>query len=83
MRLDKEPASDQTLDTLGTYCPIPVIRTARAMDEMNHGQVLELLSDDRGVLVDIPDWCTGHGHEFLGYVCVEHSYRLYLRKVVR
>ncbi len=72
---------DRTLDTLGTYCPIPVLRTARMLAQMNGGQILELLSDDRGVLADIPDWCRGHGHEYLG--CREEArlYRLYIRKV--
>jgi len=71
---------DKTLDTLGTYCPIPVLRTARALAAMNQGQILELLADDRGVLADIPDWCLGHGHHFLGYEEEGRHYRLYIRK---
>jgi TusA-related sulfurtransferase len=79
--LDTPPRADQTLDTLGSYCPIPVIRTARAIEKMQCGQVLELLSDDRGVLGDIPDWCRSHGHQYLGRVDEARHYRLYLRKV--
>ncbi len=79
--LERPPAAHRTLDTLGSYCPIPVIRTARAVGEMQSGQVLELLSDDRGVLGDIPDWCRAHGHEYLGRIEILRHYRLYLRKV--
>jgi len=71
----------RTLDTLGTYCPIPVLRTARILTGMKGGQILELLSDDRGVLTDIPDWCRGHGHEYLGCREEARHYRLYIRKV--
>ena len=76
-----EHRADRTLDTLGTYCPIPVLRTASTLAEMNDGQVLELLSDDRGVLADIPDWCRGHGHEYLGCREENRLYRLFIRKV--
>jgi len=48
---------------------------------MKGGQILELLSDDRGVLTDIPDWCRGHGHEYLGCREEARHYRLYIRKV--
>jgi len=51
------------------------------LGEMSGGQILELLSDDRGVLVDIPDWCRGHGHEYLGCREEARHYRLYIRKL--
>lgn len=71
---------DRILDTLGTYCPIPVLRTARILAEMKSGEILELLSDDRGVLTDIPDWCHGHGHQYLGCREEARAYRLSIRK---
>lgn len=71
---------DRMLDTVGTYCPVPVIRTARAIAEMRSGEILELIADDRGVLADIPDWCAGHGHAFLGQRTEGTVYHLYLQK---
>lgn len=76
----ESPVPDRVLDTLGFYCPIPVIRTGRLMAEMHPGEILELQSDDRGVLVDLPDWCTGHGHEYLGHQTRGRVYHLYVRK---
>ncbi len=74
------PAPHRVLDVLGYFCPIPVIRTSRAVGEMAPGQVLEILSDDRGVLADIPDWCAAHGHHYLGHRAEGRAYRLLVRK---
>jgi cysteine desulfurase len=54
------------LDTLGTACPIPVIRLAKAVEHATTGALIEVLSDDEGAKVDIPVWCRMKRHEFLG-----------------
>jgi TusA-related sulfurtransferase len=71
---------NRLLDTVGYYCPIPVIRASRAVDEMKPGEILEIVSDDRGVLVDLPDWCASHGHEYLECRDEDGEYHLFLRK---
>ena len=75
---DRRP--DRIVDAVGLLCPLPVIRTGKAVAEMRVGEVLELIADDRGVLADIPDWCTGHGHSYLGNHTEGRVYHLYLRK---
>lgn len=75
---DLEP--DRTVDTLGLYCPVPIIRTADAIGKMGPGEVLEVLSDDRVVLIDMPAWCTSTRHEYLGFREDGPGWRLYVRK---
>jgi TusA-related sulfurtransferase len=70
----------QVLDVLGYFCPIPVIRASRAVSRLRVGEVLELISDDRGVLADIPDWCVGHGHTYLGHRVAGRTYHLFIQK---
>ena len=60
--------ADRVLDTRGSFCPVPVIETAKAMDSLAPGEVLEVLSDDIGVKLDIPAWCQGQGQRLLGMV---------------
>ena len=69
--LDKETTDnecnvnvDSTLDTVGLLCPAPIIKTAEKMNELEAGQVLEVLSDDPGVELDMPAWCSGTGTSF-------------------
>ncbi len=56
---------DQTLDTLGLFCPIPVILTAKRIKQMRVEQVLEVLSDDEGMKKDMPAWCKNSGNELV------------------
>ena len=72
--------ADDTLDCLGLYCPMPIVQTAERIKKLNPGQVLEILSDDRGIENDIPAWCKATGHEFVGIEKDEDAYRVYVRR---
>jgi tRNA 2-thiouridine synthesizing protein A len=60
------PEPDARLDCRGLYCPEPVIRTTERVREMAPGEVLEVVGTDPGLAIDIPAYCIGHGHKFLG-----------------
>ena len=70
-----------TLDTVGMFCPIPVYLTSKKMKELQRGQVLEVLSDDEGILSDMPAWCKATGNEVLESNQSEGFYRFYIRKL--
>ncbi|HYV18369.1 MAG TPA: sulfurtransferase TusA family protein [Verrucomicrobiae bacterium] len=74
---------DRVLDTVGLYCPIPIVRTGEAIRGMERGQRLEILSDDRVILIDLPAWCRAHGHEYEGASEEEGVWRLRVRKAGR
>ena len=46
----------QTLDVKGAACPIPVVKTAKAMKLMSSGDMLEILATDPGVEPDMKAW---------------------------
>ena len=46
--------ADLTLNTLGKKCPMPVLMTKKELKKMSSGQTLELITDDRGALKDVP-----------------------------
>ena len=56
---------DQTLDTKGMNCPMPVLKTKKALDSIEPGQVLEVLTTDPGSKSDIPALLDRLGHELL------------------
>lgn len=58
--------AEKTVDCLGMYCPMPVVKTAKAIKEVPVGSVLEVIADDQGFLEDLPAWCKMTGNEFLG-----------------
>lgn len=48
-----------TLDVKGASCPMPVVKTKQAVDELGPGEVLEVLSTDAGSVSDIDGWASG------------------------
>ena len=56
---------DQELDARGLLCPMPVVKTAKAMKELEPGQVLKVTATDRGSVTDMPAWAETTGNELL------------------
>ena len=50
------------LDTRGTFCPLPIIKTSKAIANLHRGGLLEVISDDPAIEQDLPAWCRSHGH---------------------
>ncbi len=73
--------ADAILDTLGLYCPMPIVKTAEMIKDLKIGQVLEVISDDEGIKEDMPAWCKRTGNEFLRIEEGEGEYRVYVRKL--
>lgn len=60
-----EVAVDKVLDCTGMMCPLPVIKTSRAIKEVEVGQVLEMIATDPGAVPDMEAWSRQTGHEML------------------
>lgn len=43
--------SDKVLDAKGLACPMPIVRTKKAMNELESGQILEVHATDKGAKV--------------------------------
>jgi tRNA 2-thiouridine synthesizing protein A len=56
-----------TLDTRGLRCPLPVRRARERLKSLPAGAVLEILSDDPLVVLDMPAFCAQEGHAYLGH----------------
>ena len=72
--------ADDVLDTVGLYCPVPIIKTAERIRKMETGRILKVVSDDRVILIDMPAWCRSTGHEYLGHTQQGTEYGLFVRK---
>lgn len=55
----------QTLDVKGAACPIPVIKTAKAMKAMSASDMLEIFATDPGVEPDMKAWTKQTGNELV------------------
>ncbi|MGE7766946.1 sulfurtransferase TusA family protein [Peribacillus sp. NPDC096540] len=55
--------SDKMLDAKGLACPMPIVRTKKAMNDLQSGQVLEIHVTDKGAKADLTAWSKSGGHE--------------------
>ncbi|GAA0532211.1 sulfurtransferase TusA family protein [Halorubrum ejinorense] len=71
----------ETLDVKGASCPMPVVKTKGAIDDLAVGDVLEVLATDSGSMSDIDGWAAGTaGVELVGQEAGDDVYKHYVRK---
>jgi TusA-related sulfurtransferase/rhodanese-related sulfurtransferase len=71
---------NRTLDCQGLACPMPVVRTKKAIDELKTGEVLEIRATDKGSVADLKGWAKGTGHQYIGLKEENGVYIHYIRK---
>jgi TusA-related sulfurtransferase len=81
--LQTRPVAHRYLDTVGLFCPVPIMKTAEAIRRMQIGEVLHVVSDDRIILIDMPAWCRSNGHDLVHSEPSGRQYHLYVRKMER
>ena len=72
--------SDQSLDCMGLYCPMPIVKTAEKIKGLKSGKVLEVVADDIGIEPDMQAWCKATGHEYLGLEKEDNELKVYVKK---
>ena len=70
---------DETLDARGLSCPMPLLKTKKAIGKMKSGQIIEVLGTDPGTKNDLPGFASKAGHEYLGEKEDEGFTRFYLK----
>lgn len=71
---------DETLDAKGLSCPMPLLKTKKAIAPLSTGQILEVMGTDPGSKNDLPNWCQRSGHIFLGDKEEEGFFRFFIQK---
>jgi tRNA 2-thiouridine synthesizing protein A len=56
---------DQFLDCTGMLCPMPIVKTKKAIDGLQAGQILKMIATDAGSPPDIEAWSRQTGNELL------------------
>ncbi len=58
-------AFDKELDASGLACPLPIVKTKKALAAMAPGQVLRVISTDGGSVADMPAFAEKTGNTLL------------------
>jgi tRNA 2-thiouridine synthesizing protein A len=74
-----EITPDETLDCRKLVCPMPVLKTKKAMEKLAPGQILEVLATDKAAPRDISAWAKKKGVEVLK-IEENEEIRIFLKK---
>jgi tRNA 2-thiouridine synthesizing protein A len=72
--------ADVELDARGLNCPLPILRTKKALNAMNSGQLLRVLATDPGSVRDFQAFSKQTGHDLMGADTAGDEFRFVLRK---
>lgn len=71
---------DRELDVKGLNCPLPILRTKKALAEMASGQVLRVLATDPGAVKDFAAFSRQTGNELLGQQEASQVFEFFLKR---
>lgn len=77
---ENEIIPDKKLDCIGMFCPVPVFDTSEMINDIEIGEVLEVLADDPASTSDIPRWAKRTGHKLLKFEDMGDHFRFLIER---
>lgn len=70
----------QTIDARGLQCPGPIQQLKIAMETLQTGEEVEILTNDRGFLLDAPAWCAATNNALISSQLKDGAQHTIIRK---
>jgi tRNA 2-thiouridine synthesizing protein A len=71
---------DKDLDARGLNCPLPILRTKKALADMSTGQVLRVVATDPGAVKDFQAFAKQTGNELLSHTEANNEFTFLMQK---
>jgi tRNA 2-thiouridine synthesizing protein A len=71
---------DKELDARGLNCPLPILRTKKALTDMASGQVLKIVATDPGAVKDFQTFSKHTGNTLLSSDSVGDEFVFFMQK---
>lgn len=71
---------DKDLDARGLNCPLPILRTKKALTDMTSGQVLRIIATDPGSVRDFQSFAKQTGNELVSHAEANREFTFLLKK---
>jgi len=68
------------VDARGLSCPMPIVRTAKAIRDLPSGMLVEVLATDPGSQRDFVAWCRSTGHTLVEQTTDGPVHRFVIRR---
>jgi tRNA 2-thiouridine synthesizing protein A len=72
--------ADKVLDCSGLLCPIPVLKTSKAIKDVEVGQILQMIATDPGAPLDMEAWVRQTGHEMVAQANENGNFLFWFRR---
>jgi len=76
-----ERTPDERIDLRGTPCPLNWVKTKLRLEEMDAGQVLEVLLDNGEAIRNVPRSAKAEGHQIVEIKPLEGGFRVVIERV--
>ena len=73
--------ANEVLDTSGLNCPLPILKTKKALQKMDSGKILEVISTDAGSVKDLEAFCNQTGNKLVSSIEDGGKYVFTIEKV--
>ena len=71
---------DSELDCQGLNCPLPILKTKKAMDGLSSGQILKMMATDPGSVNDVQSWTKRTGNPLMDHSEYNGVYSFLIQK---
>jgi tRNA 2-thiouridine synthesizing protein A len=68
------------LDCSGLNCPLPILKTKKAIDSLQSGEVLKMIATDPGSVNDMASWAKRTGNELVSHTESGNAHTFLIRK---
>ena len=72
--------TNQVLDARGLNCPLPILRTKKALNALQSGETVKVVSTDPGSMKDMTSFCEQTGNSLLSSQQAGSDYEFVIRK---
>ncbi|MBK7471819.1 MAG: sulfurtransferase TusA family protein [Betaproteobacteria bacterium] len=78
--MESTQTHDRELDARGLNCPLPILRTKKALNEMQTGTVLKVLATDPASVKDFQAFSRQTGNALLGHSEADGVFQFFLQR---
>lgn len=71
----------RTLDAVGLFCPVPLFQTRENIEQIEVGEILEVLADDPAAESDLHAFAKRAGHEMVLFEKSDGEMRFLIRRL--
>ena len=78
--VSESPLANREVDAVGMNCPLPILRTKKALADMRSGEILKIIATDAGAKHDFPAFAKQTGNQLIATEVVNDTFVFYLKR---